>query len=58
MRLRDIPDYPELITQGSLGHLMTRGLLERFVKQHPGTEQKKQKAMAWLASLNAGGEPE
>jgi hypothetical protein len=37
---------------------MTRGLLERFVKQHPGTEQKKQKAMAWLASLNAGGEPE
>ncbi len=56
VRLQDIPDYPELIAQGSVGHLMTRGLLERFVKQHPGTEQKKQKAMAWLAALSAGGE--
>jgi predicted ATPase len=56
VRLQDIPDYPELLAQGSVGHLMTRGLLERFVKQHPGTEQKKQKAMAWLASLSAIGE--
>jgi AAA domain, putative AbiEii toxin, Type IV TA system len=55
VRLRDIPDYPELIAQGSVGQLMSRGLLERFVKQHPGSEQKKQKAMAWLASLNVGG---
>ncbi|HEY9645677.1 MAG TPA: ATP-binding protein [Chroococcidiopsis sp.] len=55
VRLQDIPDYPELIAQGSVGQLMTRGLLERFVKQHPGTEQKKQKAMEWLASLSVGG---
>ncbi len=53
-----IPDYPELIAQGSVGHLMTRGLLERFVKQHPGSEQKKQKAMEWLASLSVGGDSE
>lgn len=57
IRLQDIPDYPELIAQGSVGHLMTRGLLERFVKQHPGTEQKKKKAMEWLASLTTVGEP-
>ncbi|MEA5420171.1 ATP-binding protein [Spirulina sp. CCNP1310] len=55
IRLQDIPDYPELIAQGSVGHLMTRGLLERFVKQHPGTDQKKQKAMEWLANLAAVG---
>lgn len=55
-RLQDIPDYPELIAQGSVGHLMTRGLLERFVKQHPGTKQKKKKAMEWLASLALVGE--
>ena len=36
---------------------MTRGLLERFVKQHPGTEQKKKKAMEWLASLALAGAP-
>jgi len=56
IQLQDIPDYPELIAQGSVGHLMTRGLLERFVKQHPGTEQKKKKAMEWLASLALVGE--
>ncbi|MGD2181551.1 AAA family ATPase [Lusitaniella coriacea] len=58
VRLKDIPDYPELIAQGSVGHLMTRGLLERFVKHHPGTEQKKQKAMEWLAFLSGGEESE
>ena len=53
IRLQDIPDYPELIAQGSVGHLMTRGLLERFVKQHPGNENKKQQALDWLTSLNS-----
>ncbi|KOR36088.1 ATPase [Planktothricoides sp. SR001] len=53
IRLQDIPDYPELIAQGSVGHLMTRGLLERFVKQHPGSEIKKQQALDWLTSLNS-----
>ena len=51
VRLRDISDYPELIAQGTLGHLMTQGLLERFVKYHPDNEQKKQKAREWLASI-------
>ena len=51
VRLRDIPDYPELIAQGTVGQLMTRGLLERFVKHHPGSEQKKQKAMEWLDNI-------
>ncbi len=31
-------------------------LLERFVKDHPGAEKKKQKAMEWLASLSGRGE--
>ena len=57
IQLQNIPDYPELIAQGSVGHLMTCGLLERFVKQHPGTEQKKKKAMEWLASLALAGAP-
>ena len=28
--LADLPDVPELLVQGSLGHLMTSGALERF----------------------------
>ncbi len=58
IRMKEIPDYPELIAQGSVGHLMTYGLLERFVKKYPGAEEKKQKAMAWLRSLNSVGESE
>ena len=52
VRLQDIPDYPELIARGTVGHLMTRGWLERFVKHHPGSDRKKQKAMEWLASIH------
>jgi predicted ATPase len=51
VRLQDIPDYPELIAQGTLGHLMTAGILERFVKFHPGKEDRKKQALAWLESL-------
>lgn len=55
VRLHDIPDYPELMAQGSLGHLMTSGLMERFVKFHPGSEERKAKALAWLTSIRSGG---
>ena len=51
VRLQDTPDYPELIAQGSLGHLMTSGILERFIKFHPSPEEKRQKALAWLEQM-------
>jgi predicted ATPase len=56
VRLADIPDYPELIAQGSLGHLMTSGTLERFVKHHPGSAERKRRAMEWLEKMRAGAE--
>ena len=51
VRMHEIPDVPELLVQGPLGHLMTSGALERFVKTHQGSEARKQKAKAWLATL-------
>jgi energy-coupling factor transporter ATP-binding protein EcfA2 len=51
VRLEDVPDYPELIAQGSVGHLMTTGLIERFVKTHPGPEARRRKSQHWLESL-------
>ncbi|WP_026079679.1 AAA family ATPase [Spirulina subsalsa] len=51
--LQNIPDYPELIAQGTVGHLMTTGILERFVKEYPGAEEKRKKALDWFASLNS-----
>jgi predicted ATPase len=55
VRLADVPDYPELIAQGTLGHLMTSGALERFVKHHPTGEERKQRALAWLAKMRLEG---
>jgi predicted ATPase len=54
VRLADVPDYPELIAQGSLGHLMTSGVLERFVKHHPTGEARKQRALDWLNKIRSG----
>ena len=51
IRMQDIPDVPELLAQGSLGHLMTNGALERFVKTHPGPETRKRLAQEWLETL-------
>lgn len=55
VRLSNVPDYPELIAQGSLGHLMTSGALERFVKHHPGGAERRQRAQEWLRQMRAGG---
>lgn len=56
IRLQDIPDYPELIAQDSLGGLATSGVLERFVKQPPAGDRK-ERALAWLETLKQGAEP-
>ena len=53
VRMHEIPDVPELLIQGSLGHLMTSGALERFVKQHKGPQERKLASMHWLESLRS-----
>ncbi len=55
VQLEKLPDYPELIAQGSLGHLMTAGMLDRFVKCRPRGEEKRRKALEWLKALRAEG---
>jgi len=55
VRLEEIPDYPELIAQGALGYLSTSGVLEKFVKNRPSSDEKKAKALAWLESMKSGG---
>ncbi|MBF0373521.1 MAG: ATP-binding protein [Alphaproteobacteria bacterium] len=50
--LEDVPDYPELMAQGSIGHLMTRGLIDRFVKSRQDPETRREKARAWLQTLH------
>ena len=54
VRLQDLADFPELIAQGSLGHLMTAGILEQFIKFRPRGSQKEKNARAWLDALKTG----
>lgn len=51
VRLEDLPAYPELIAQGSLGDLATSGTLERFVKSQPDEDERRARALAWLRTL-------
>ena len=55
VRLADVPDYPELVSQGTLGNLMTSGALERFVKHHPTGGERQKRALDWLAKIRSEG---
>jgi len=50
-RLSDVSDYPGLVSQGSLGDLVTNGALDRFIKSPVTPEHKKENAMRWLARM-------
>lgn len=54
IQLQEIADYPELIAQGNVGHLMTSGLIEQFVKNHPGPEARRRRSHDWLKALRRG----
>jgi predicted ATPase len=47
-RLSDIDNFPGLISQGPLGHLVTAGVVDRFIKSPETPEERKRKAMEWI----------
>ena len=51
IRLDAMENYPALIAQGRVGHLLTQGIIDRFAKHGLGTEERKRRAHAWLAAL-------
>ncbi len=48
IRLKELHDYPELIVQGPLGTLMTKGIIEKYVKRPKGPDQRRKEAEAML----------
>ncbi|HYO64504.1 MAG TPA: ATP-binding protein [Archangium sp.] len=58
MPLRQLQDYPELVAQGPVGQLVTRGILERYLKAPKGPEEKAAQAQKVLEMLQSpAGEP-
>ncbi len=52
-RLSDLERYPELVAQGSLGELVTRLILDRFLKDKTSQEQRVQQSLQWLENLES-----
>jgi len=54
IRLEDLAEYPELIAQGSLGRLIQRGIVERYLKRdRRPPEEKTEQALAWLQTIKS-----
>jgi predicted ATPase len=54
VRLRDLPRFPELAAQGPLGQLMTKRILDRFLKDESTGEERQKAALTWLEQFKAG----
>jgi AAA15 family ATPase/GTPase len=54
VRLRDLDRYPELVAQGPLGQLMTKRVLDRFIKDKSNPEERQQSALSWLDEFKKG----
>ena len=53
VKLGEIDDFPGLVSQGPLGQLVTTGVVDRFIKSPITPEERKQRAMNWLSSLQS-----
>jgi predicted ATPase len=51
IRLADLERFPELVAQGTLGQLMTKQVLDRFLKDKLTPEQRQLDALEWLKQL-------
>lgn len=58
VRLGDFDRFPELIAQGPLGQLMTRRVLDRFLKDDRTPEQRQQANLDWLRRFKESSEDE
>lgn len=51
LRLSDKDDFPEIVSQGSLGDLLTEGILDRYAKIKSDAASRKAAALQWLKDI-------
>ena len=53
VRLEDLASYPELVAQGPVGRLVTKGILDRFLKDPEKRDetQKVEQGLAWVSQF-------
>jgi predicted ATPase len=50
-RLGDLPRYPELAAQATLGELVTNRVLDHFINDKTTKEERKQQSLQWLSEF-------
>lgn len=48
IRFKDMQEYPEIIARGSLGSLVTQGIIDRYLKDKRSQEEKQSEQLKWL----------
>jgi energy-coupling factor transporter ATP-binding protein EcfA2 len=56
IRLQDLEHYPDLVAQGPIGRLVTKGILDRFLKNPPDSDQALQRTEEFFDFLEQSGE--
>lgn len=51
VRLEDLPNYPELVSRGPLGRLVTQGILDRMAKHPVSPEEKVAAGLSYVEQL-------
>ncbi len=54
IKIDQLDSYPELVSQGPLGELMTTGALRRYVEEKKTKEQKQADSLKWLDDFEKG----
>ena len=48
VKLSRLEYFPEIVSQGRLGNLMTRGVIDRYAKQLPDHSRRKERTLEWI----------
>ena len=56
-RLSDLDTYASLIARGPLGQLVTKGIIDRYVKATESDDERTQQALGWVEALRASVAP-
>lgn len=51
LRLSDKDDFPEIVAQGTLGELLTQGILDRYAKMKSSRQERRAAGLSWLTSI-------
>jgi len=54
IRLTEIPNYPYLMMQGTLGELLSKQLLEKEIHKPQSPEEQKEQHLRWLEDWKKG----